>query len=178
MISASITFDVGKALKDLGALGSQLHPTMLVAMRSFVQLVTTDTVKEKLSGQVLNRVTGGLQRSVVAAQKVWGQGDLVYGVVGVSKLSYGVWHEEGYSGPETIRAHQRRAHVRQMEGRAVNVRAHHVREHVANRNVPAKHFLQNTIREDTPQGEKRFARAVAILVRTGKIPNLPELRGA
>ena len=156
-------------------MGKSLTPALAVGLRSFVSLVSSDTVQKKLSGQVLNRITGGLQRAVLAGQGVVHRGDQVLvGWVGVSNLSYGVWHEEGFKGRILVEAHMRRR-TRLASGRRRRGELIPVREHMKNVNVPAKHFVENTLREDSGEGSLRLSKCVFILARTGKLPRIGDL---
>ncbi len=190
MIQARVTFDISRQLEQLRKLGPGLYTTLQRAMWSFVNFVTSDIVQNKLSGQVLNRRTGNLQRHVSAGANVIARGDHIIGAVGVSRLSYGVYHEEGYEGPVTRYAHERRAHARRehwrsggtlyagdrVQVRAQQVRAHHVREHEAHVNVRAKWFVRDTLSADVAVGDERIRRALDYLATHGHPPRMSEIR--
>ena len=81
---------------------------LLVAAQSSAGMMTEWAIANKLSGQVLNRITGTLQRSVTNAQGAEiRRGDLVVGWVGVS-VNYGIHHEQGFAGELVVPQHQRR----------------------------------------------------------------------
>lgn len=187
MISVRVAYNDEKAIERLGKLARFLPGALRVGMQAFVGRVTADTVEKKLSGQVLRRITGTLQRAVIGAQLAQIKPpQKVIGRVGVSRLSYGVWHEQGYDGPETVYAHTVKAHEVAEHSRtsaagkrfvvtAHRRRAHVVKEYTRQRHIPARHFLSSTLKEDAPLATDIFQKSVAILSRTQRVPNLAEL---
>lgn len=91
-------------------------------------------VKEsKLSGQVLNVVTGRLRRSVT--QRVEQEGSNVVGYVG-TKVKYARAHEYGFNGVVTVREHLRQA----VSGFKATVMAH-----TRNVHLPERSFLRSAL---------------------------------
>lgn len=119
--------------------------------------LVTRVKQRKLSGQVLNRRTGRLSRSVHHEIDT-GSGRVV-GAVGTN-VSYAKVHEYGgtFEVPEHIR------HITQAFGRPLKspvdalVRAHHA-------TFPERSFLRSAYREMAPRFRKDVDRAVAAAVQ-------------
>lgn len=99
------------------------------------------TVKEKLSGEVLNVRTGALRRS--ANEDTVVDGDAITSTVGTNKV-YGRFWELGFNGTEQVRAYMRTG-----TKASAQVRAHSRRV-----NQPARPFL-------APALEQRKAEVIA-----------------
>lgn len=196
-LTASLKYDVDKAIARLGALGRLLGPALRVAMTSAVQLMVRVVTKEKLLGQYLRRRTGTLIRSEVASQRVNQQGDVIVGSFGTN-LDYGIKWEEGFDGYETVPAHTRRRTASQrasfraaakrigLSARIIKaspslrlgMQMIQVREHKAHRVYVAKHFNRDTLNENIGGAEMRFSKATELLATTGRIPRLSDLGGS
>jgi phage gpG-like protein len=107
-------------------------------------------VKNKLSGQVLKRVTGNLASSINVGGKDTatrfedgGSGDII-GAVG-TKVVYGAVHE--YGGTVTVKAHTRRVTV--VYGRPVTPTTANVRSY--NYRLPERSFLRSSLDDRADQ---------------------------
>jgi phage gpG-like protein len=113
--------------------------------------VTTDLAgyikREKLSGKVLNRISGDLSRSVSPNTVV--NGDIILGTVGTNLL-YGRVHEYGFSGNVAISAHTRKSKYGMQ-----NVRAH-----TRSMRFPERSFLRTSLQEQLPDIRQRLANAL------------------
>jgi len=187
MLTATLkTQGLVEQIRDIQEIRAGLIPTLSAGMRATIGVMVGHVVKNKLRGQVLNRRTGTLIRSVTASQEIRESDRGVRGSFGTN-LDYGIRHEEGYTGPinvpaRKVRAHVVREHVRNYRGRAVTVREHTVAQHIVRAHtaqvvVAARHYLRDGFREKLDEGLERFKRALRILVDTGKPPTQAELRG-
>ena len=117
-----------------------------------MQAVTVDLTavvkRDKLSGQVLRRVSGDLSRSVSPNTTV--EGDKIIGTVGTN-LFYGRIHEYGFNGSVAVSAH-----TRNTKYGAQNVRAHNRRV-----NLPERSFLRSSLSEMLPEIRERLAKSLA-----------------
>ena len=200
----TIGLDPAAEAKTLGRLARDLPATLEVAMRSAVGLMVRTVAKEKLLGQILKRQTGTLIRSVTASRRVKTMGGRIFGSFGTN-LWYGVAHEQGYAGPvnvpvhvvgahqvagHPVAAHSVTAHTRKTKGgytqvqghtvkghavKAHQVKEHLVRAHVAQVNIRPRRYLSGTLQEKSAEATRRFRRAVDLLAREGKIPNIGRL---
>ena len=113
--------------------------------------VTTDLAgyikREKLSGQVLRRVSGDLSRSVSPSSTI--NGDIILGTVGTN-LFYGRIHEYGFNGRVAVSAH-----ARSGKHGTYNVRAH---ERTVT--MPERSFLRSSLQEQLPDIRQRLASAL------------------
>lgn len=116
-----------------------------------MQAVTIDLTaiikRDKLSGQVLNRVSGDLSRSVSPNAEIIG--NKVIGTVGTN-LFYGRTHEYGFNGNVAVSAHTRNTRYG-----AQNVRAHNRRV-----NLPERSFLRSSLSEMLPEIRERLAKSL------------------
>ncbi len=87
-----LKWDFRKFDRNINRIKRESHPIGLQAMRRATEYVRGYIVKNKLSGQVLNRRTGRLAGSITSAQRIEGQD--VVGMVG-SNLKYARIHELG-----------------------------------------------------------------------------------
>lgn len=98
-------------------------------------------VTDKLSGQVLNRRSGRLSRSI--HPEVQGGSPTVVGVVGTN-VEYAAYHEYGFTGTETVRQHLRT--ITQAWGHPLREPVTFtVREHAREVNYPAHSFLRSSL---------------------------------
>ena len=108
----------------------------------FLALLLEDHIKsDKLSGQVLNVVTGRLRRSIHS--DVIETGTSIEGRVSSSgDVKYAAIHEYGFSGAETVRAHTRE--IKQAFGHAITPRTVNVREFVRQMEMPERSFMRSS----------------------------------
>ncbi|WP_053078378.1 hypothetical protein [Methylobacterium tarhaniae] len=116
------------------------------------RLILEALVKRKLSGEVLNVVTGKLRRSIYSYVET--EGDRISGVVAQSgDVKYGARWEFGFTGDEVVQAHVRT--ITQAFGRAIAPREVEVREFTRHVDQPARPFMRPSLAE----------RAAAIVAR-------------
>ena len=131
-------------LARLEALPEKLRAA-LVKKISFLTLYLENYIKtQKLSGQVLNVVTGRLRRSIfstVKSNETSVEGD----VRSSGDVKYAAIHEFGYSGPEVVAAHTRE--IKQAFGRAIEPMTVQVREHVRQVDMPERSFMRSSFND-------------------------------
>jgi phage gpG-like protein len=108
-------------------------------------------IKEELNGPVLDRVTGRLGRSIT--QVTTDEGDTVRSRTGTN-VSYGAYHELGFHGTETVRAHVRTM-MRGSKGRSAMVR-----EHERKVNYAGRPFLRPALDAKRDEIRDRISRAL------------------
>ncbi len=116
-------------------------------------LMLEDYIKnDKLSGQVLNVVSGRLRRSIFSTTTETATS--VEGTVASSgDVKYARIHEYGFSGPETVRAHSRT--IKQAFGRAISPKTVFVKEFSREMHMPERSFMRSALadkREEIKQG--------------------------
>lgn len=110
------------------------------------RLVLEALVKRKLSGEVLNVVTGRLRRSIFS--DVEARGDAVTGTVSQSgDVPYGARHEFGFTGAETVAAHVRT--ITQAFGHAIAPRVVEVQSFTRTAHTPERSFLRSSLADRT-----------------------------
>ncbi len=106
------------------------------------RLVLEALIKRKLSGEVLNVVTGRLRRSIFSDVET--RDDAVTGTVSQSgDVKYGARHEFGFTGAETVAAHVRT--ITQAFGYAIAPRAVDVRSFTRTANTPERSFMRSSL---------------------------------
>lgn len=115
------------------AFSAKLRAELRVGVGRAALLVQTQTKQNKLSGQVLNVVTGRLRRSINTRLTETDSG--VQGTVGTN-VSYAHVHEFGFQGTVSVREHLRTSKL----GKQFTVRAHSMKM-----NVPEKSFLRSAL---------------------------------
>ena len=137
--------------EQVGAAISQMIDRTRESIRREMLGVTTDLAgyikREKLSGKVLNRISGDLSRSVSPNTVV--NGDIILGTVGTNLL-YGRVHEYGFTGNVGVREYTRKSKYGMQ-----NVRAHN-----RNMRMPERSFLRTSLREQLPDIRQRLASAL------------------
>lgn len=123
---------------------------------------------EKLAGQVLNRRSGRLARSINTRFDDTEQSSVA--TVGTN-LSYGRFWELGFSGTETVRAHTRRVSSRNVRGwvvtsyndvsrKKIAQGIGYVRAHTRRVNVAARPFLRSALQDMRPTIRASIERAM------------------
>lgn len=158
--------EVRQAIESLGL--ERTSKSVQAAARASFMAMLRDTIANRMSGQELGIVTGTARKSMRGF--ALRTSDRVIAAFG-SPLRYVRAHEEGFSGPVNVRAHER-------EGRSG--KQHHVRAHVRQANIRARHFMRHSLQAETrPKTGSRVARriikALSIAARTGRIPVAGEL---
>lgn len=148
MIDADIVGD-REVLRKLGVAAPSVRASLVRGMGRITLKLMRISVGQKLSGQVLRRVTGTLARSVTQSPRTYQIGMRIIGTVGVSDITgrggrapvkYGRAHEYGFSGTVTVREHLRRQRGASRD--ATTVRAHSRRMH-----MPERSFLRSALRD-------------------------------
>ena len=99
---------------------------------------------DKLSGQVLNVVTGALRRSI--AQSVSAEGEVVEGrVFSSGDVKYAAAHEFGFDGKEEVKAHTRT--IKEAFGKAISPKEVFVRAFERHMVIPEKSFMLSSLNE-------------------------------
>ena len=112
---------------------------------SYLTLYLENYIKtEKLSGQVLNVVSGRLRRSIYS--KVEQTDTSVIGSVSSSgDVKYAAIHEFGFDGQETVRAHTRE--IKQAFGKAISPKTVEVREFTRHMVMPERSFMRSSFQD-------------------------------
>lgn len=106
------------------------------------RLVLESLIKRKLSGDVLNVVTGNLRRSVSSHTE--DDGASIYGIAAQSgDVKYGARWEYGFSGTETVAAHTRT--VTQAFGRAIAPTQVDVQTFTRTVNAAERSFMRSSL---------------------------------
>jgi phage gpG-like protein len=135
-----------------GAIRSNILAAITAAM-----IAMQARVQQKLSGEVLNNVTGRLRNSI--NERVVEDGAVITGSVGTNVV-YARPHEYGFNGVVSVRAHVRQQSMawgKLIKGGPITV---NVREHAMHMNIPEKSFLRSTLAEQIPDIRARLERAV------------------
>ena len=111
---------------------------LVIKLQSYIQ-------SNKLSGQVLKTKTGTLRRSI--ATKVASDSNSIVGVVGTNS-NYGLMHEYGFKGNETVQAHLRR--ITMAWGKSISPRTINVRTHSRAVDFPERSFLRSALEDMKP----------------------------
>lgn len=138
-----------------------LPPKLQAALHkkiSFLTLYLENYIKtEKLSGQVLNVVTGRLRRSIFS--NVEQTDNTVVGSVSSSgDVKYAAIHEYGFDGQETVRAHTRE--IKQAFGKAISPKTVEVREFTRHMVMPERSFMRSALRDLKDMMQNGIADAV------------------
>lgn len=126
----------------------ELPPKLRAALTkkiSYLTLYLENYIKtEKLSGQVLNVVTGRLRRSIYS--KVTQTEDNVIGEVASSgDVKYAAIHEFGFDGDELVREHTRE--IKQAFGKAITPKTVVVKEFTRRMVMPERSFMRSSFRD-------------------------------
>lgn len=98
--------------------------------------------REKLNGQVLNKRTGRLGRSIT--QKLIELSNGVAGIVGTN-VEYAPPHEYGFKGDVTVKAHLRM--IKMAFGKSINPKQVNIKAHTRKVDLPEKSFLRSALEE-------------------------------
>ena len=98
--------------------------------------------REKLNGQVLNKRSGRLGRSIT--QKLIELSNGVAGIVGTN-VEYAPPHEYGFKGNVTVKAHLRM--IKKAFGKSINPKQVNIKTHRRKVNLPEKSFLRSALEE-------------------------------
>ncbi|WP_335995828.1 HK97 gp10 family phage protein [Acinetobacter pittii] len=98
--------------------------------------------REKLNGQVLNKRTGRLGRSIT--QKLIELSNGVAGIVGTN-VEYAPPHEYGFKGDVTVKAHLRM--IKMAFGKSISPKQVSIKTHTRKVDLPEKSFLRSALEE-------------------------------
>ncbi len=154
------------------------------AAQAFSAFLLRRVTKDKLRGQVLNRVTGNLIRDVTASRFLEVSEATVTAGIGTS-LRYGIALEEGFKGRVQVKAHTRTL-VEQARSKASGRRVKKalkkkrqrtafVRAHTRKMDIVARHYLRDTLLENQEKAPTAVRRAILLALRTGKLPPIGKL---
>jgi hypothetical protein len=144
--------DVGR---NLGRVSAEVRTELIKGMGRITLKLMRESVQNKLSGQVLKRVTGTLARAVTQSPRTYEVGANIVGTVGVADITgkdgrapvkYGRMHEYGFTGPVTVKEHLRL--VKKAFGKPLKYPVYAtVKAHTANVNLPERSFLRSALRD-------------------------------
>jgi hypothetical protein len=167
------------------AYGNNMLRALLAGGKAAATVMATHAVERELSFPKkgppvfpgLRWQTGHLRRSVAASPyaeaKSEKEGEAGFG----TSVPYGIKHEEGFEGSETVKAHTRRVATRSSyEGRKkVAQGIAFVRAHERYVQVRARRYLARTLDQDAPLAERLIDRSLWMLTLTGEPPTVAEV---
>lgn len=194
MITATIKrAGFSEAVARLRGLRDLLMPTVTVAAKSIVADMAGHATKDRMTHAnppYLNRRTGTGVRSVMASQRVRQSASTVVGSFGTN-LGYIIKHEQGFEGTVTVPAHTRRRSKSQKAAfrrdtrragftaseikMALSMSPIDVRSYSKKERIRARRFLQDTLEARTPEAGRRYRRAVFLLAKDGRVPDINRL---
>lgn len=142
MISIQIHGD-RELIARLDALPEKMRKALAGKTRILAQALQDHVTEQKLSGQVLNIVTGKLTRSI--DNRVEESGTAVKGFVFSSgDVKYAARHEFGFDGPEEVSAHTRT--IKQAFGRALSEpKTIAIRAFARQAHTPERSFMRSSL---------------------------------
>jgi len=154
MIIAQVIGDKALVAKLNAAFGNS-HADLKRTIGRLALELAKHIKRDKLSGQVLNVRTGRLRRSIHTV--VQSDATSIIGKVGTDVV-YAAYHEFGFSGTETVRAHLRRAKDQMAFSRKMKKSAYiskqegtiNVRSHTRTVNYPERSFLRTALKDMEP----------------------------
>jgi hypothetical protein len=190
MLSATLQLQSAELQQLIETLDDpKVKRTLMSAARAVVASMVRYTIRSKLRGQVLNRVTGTLIRDVTASptvEPVAESGGRITGAWGTS-LGYGRAHEEGFQGTVNVRAHHRRLRLRTKSGRKRTEKTRlrdalrgkrtsaRVRAHTRQVDIRAKWYLRDSLREKESKIDSAVRKALLILLVTGEAATVEQM---
>ena len=136
MLNFQITGD-RQVVERFAAMPENVHKALVNKITALAFKLQAKVVNEKLSGQVLNRVTGKLARSIFS--EVEDEPEKITGKVASSgDVKYAGFWEFGFSGTENVKEHI---------SHSVNGKAFTVRAHTRNVNEAPRSFLRSSLGE-------------------------------
>lgn len=138
------TFEVNdrEVLAHLASIPEKLRAKLRIVIYAEALALEDHVKSDKLSGQVLNVVTGRLRRSIFSRLEETEK--TIEGAVASSgDVKYARIHEFGFHGTETVAAHTRE--IRQAFGRAISPKEVFVREHSRRVNMKERSFLRSAL---------------------------------
>lgn len=154
MIDAYVVGDA-EVVAKLKEVPQKVQKSLVARMTGITIDLQAYVKTDKLSGQVLKRRTGTLSRNI--NQRVNESGNQIVGTVGTN-VEYAAYHEYGYSGSETVKAHLRA--IKQAFGRPIEPRTITVNSFTREVKYPEHSFLRSALRDKTPDIQSRLSDAV------------------
>lgn len=142
MIRASIT-GAEEVIQRLDAVGTNMRGELRGGLERIAAMLQRDIVDVRLAGQVLGVRSGRLGRSIVVSAVAEDGDSLSVDISG--DAPYAAFHEYGFQGVETVRAHVRR--ICQAFGRPIAQRLIDVRAHGRKIDAPERSFLRTALRD-------------------------------
>lgn len=133
-----------KVVARFQSLPQRARQSLIDAMKRQWFALQAHVVSQKLSGQVLKRVTGNLASSINTDSKFEECPQEIVGSVG-TKVIYGAIHEDG--GTVNVKAHTR--NITQVFGRPITPTEVFVRAHTAT--YPQRSFLRSSLSDMSAQ---------------------------
>ena len=131
------------------------------ALRSKIHALTLNLeghIKaDKLSGQVLNVVTGRLRRSIFSKMDET-ETEIVGTVASSGDVKYAGRHEYGFSGVETVQAHNRT--IKQAFGREISPKTVHVKQFERHANTPERSFMRTALADQRDEIKAGIEKAI------------------
>ncbi len=149
-----------KVIAGLKELGPRAELRLAKSTAKLALNLQKKVVRDKLNGQVLQRPTGTLARSI--DQLVLRRPGGSTGIVGTN-VEYARKHEYGFKGTETVKQHLRE--IKKAWGRSITPREVMVRQHVRAVNFPERSFLRSSLAEMTPEILAEYEKAVDEIVK-------------
>lgn len=151
MLNVQITGDK-ELIARLDAMQDNVRAALFKKVWSLSAKLENKIKNEKLSGQVLNVVSGALRRSI--GSDVEQDGSKVIGkAIQSGDVKYGAAHEFGFEGDVTVAAHTRE--VDNIFGREVDPRTQFIKAFTRHVKMPEKSFMRsslNDMREEIIKG--------------------------
>lgn len=171
--------------RNLGRVSAEVRAELIKGMGEITLKLMRESVQNKLSGQVLKRVTGTLAKAVTQSPRTYEVGNNIVGTVGVADITgeggrapvkYGRMHENGFTGPVTVKEHLRRSKAQakaamrkrkngstylskkgQGQGEIL------VRSHTRNVKIPERSFLRTSLQDLNKAGviDAEITKAIA-----------------
>lgn len=107
--------------------------------------LTNNIKNDKLSGQVLNKRTGNLKRSISNKFVPTSTG---YSTIVYTDVKYAAKHEYGFRGTEFVKEHLRE--VSQAFGKSIQARSVRVRAFTRKVNFPERSFMRSALNDFEP----------------------------
>lgn len=150
-----------QVIKRLQSIPPSVHAKLLAAVTRLTIELQGYVVRNKLSGQVLKRVTGTLVRSI--QPKVVNDANGIIGIVGSRSneskaLKYAAVHEYGFKGVVTVKSHLRMQTM--AWGKSITPTQVTVKEHAMKMNIHERSFLRSSLAENADNIRAKIGKAI------------------
>lgn len=154
MTTVTISIDETNIQARLAAMPGLIRQRLIAAMDREAATLQ-GLVKQKLSGEVLDNVTGRLRRSINVERQ--DSDTTLVRTVGTN-VRYARAHEYGFTGTVNVREHLR--HITQAFGRPIRPRDVVVHAHAMRMHLPERSFLRSALQERAPSIRDALTAAV------------------